>query len=528
MSRGSYGTLGRRSGSAAWQWVVIGIILGFACSATLVFGALAAGVISVGGGTGIAFGPTPTARVVTATPAPATDTPIPTEVIVTDTPTVDPAANLDIPAPTPTPTTDAVLEAAAAGAGQGDDPLLPTLTLPGQSALGTPPGGNPAAAQSGVRLPDSLDTTSAAPAAAAVQPTLAPGEVPAVLSVIASQMLPVDGGTFQMGTTPAEAAAAVRQCVEVDGGLCSPSYAEDSYPQHPVTVSSFQMEVTEVTYEQYITFLNFLGPSSHANGCEGQPCIAVRPESDTSNVTYDGANYDVPDVINNLPVVEVTWYGAKAYCETLGRRLPTEAEWERAARGDDGRIYPWGGDWNPALAWTNRSAPEGEEVLGAQPVDSNAAGSSPYGMLNMAGNVAEWVWDWYDERYYYDGTATQPDPQGPALGEQKVVRGGSWDAVPFFARTMHRQSMRPNDPQPWIGFRCAADIEAPGSNQPIGAQPLQPATPQAQSGPVGTPDPATLGNSVPQAGSQPTLRPTTVLVPQGGAGTQPLATLPPD
>lgn len=512
MSR--YGPIGRRSGSAAWQWVVIGMILGFACSATLVLGALAVGVLSVDGGTGIAFGVTTTPIIITATPQPATNTPIPTEVIITSTPTLDPAAEVEsVLAPSPTPTSNSALEplqTEAVTAAPTVSGILPTLTLPaaGQSALGLPPG---AQQDLTARNPGEADADG----------------VPAVLSIIASQMLPVDGGTFQMGTTPAEAAAAVRQCVEIDGGQCNPAYAEDSYPQHPVPISSFQMDVTEVTYEQYITFLNFLGAGSHANGCEGQPCLATRTESDTSNVTYDGANYDVPDVINNLPVVEVTWYGASAYCESLGRRLPTEAEWERAARGDDGRIYPWGGEWNPLLAWTNRSAPEGEQVLGAAPVDSYATGASPYGMLNLAGNVAEWVQDWYNPRYYYEASASQPDPQGPPLGDEKVVRGGSWDAVPFFARTMHRQSRRPNEPAPWLGFRCAADAGVPQNTQPIGAQPLQPQLPQS-----GTVDPSTLGGAVPPAGdegdlgnSQPTQRPPASLVPQVQVPATPAATI---
>lgn len=517
MSR--YGTIGRRSGSAAWQWVVIGMILGFACSATLVLGALAVGILSVDGGTGIAFGVSPTPIIITATPQPVTSTPTPTEVIVTATPTEDPQAALDsVSAPSPTPTTDPALlqttEEAAAPAQAG---VLPTLTLPGTSALGAPPG----AANPNAPL-QTTPPTGGQPAAAAQS-----GGIPAVLSVIASQMVPVDGGTFQMGTTPAEAAAAVRQCVDVDGGQCNPAYAEDSYPQHPVTVSSFQMEVTEVTYEQYITFLNYLGAGSHANGCNGQPCLATRSESNTSNVTYDGANYDVPDVINSMPVVEVTWYGAQTYCETLGRRLPTEAEWERTARGDDGRIFPWGSDWDALLAWTNRSAPEGEQVLGAAPVNSYPAGASPYGVLNMAGNVAEWVGDWYDSRYYYEASASQPDPQGPPLGDEKVVRGGSWDAVPFFSRTMHRQSRRPNEPAPWLGFRCAADVGVPQNTQPIGAQGVQPPAPQPQ----GTVNPATLGSNVPPAAgdegdlgsSQPTQPPQRTIVPQ--VQTQPQVTI---
>lgn len=476
MSR-NYGSLGRRSGSAAWQWVVIGMILGFACSAVVVLGGLAAGVLSVGEG-GVAFGPTNTPIIITATPEPVTPTEMPTEVIVT--PTEEIIEQSVIEAPTATPTID------------------PTQLTP--IATATPE-------------PTMTPTTASAQQVAA---QAAAGEIPPALASIASELVAIDGGEFQMGTTPAEAAQAVRDCTERDGGACTPAMAEDSSPQHPVTVSPFRIEETEVSYEQYIQFLNYLGPNSHLRGCDGQPCLATRSESDTSNVTFDSANYDVPDVINNLPVVEVTWYGAKAYCEALGRRLPTEAEWERAARGDDGRIYPWGGGWDATLAWTNRSAPDNGDEGGPVPVDSFPLGRSPYGAFNMAGNVAEWVSDWYDARYYFQPEASQLDPIGPPLGEEKVVRGGSWDAVPFFARTVHRQSRRPADPTPWIGFRCAADIEAPGAagntgltnTQPIGASPLISPTPDPASLGQGTfGDEGDLGNSSPTLPPAPTQLP---------------------
>jgi formylglycine-generating enzyme required for sulfatase activity len=469
MSR-SYGSLGRRSSSAAWQWVVLGLIFGFGCSAVLVLGAIAGGVLSVGG-QGIAFGPTATPIIITATRPPITPTSIPTEVLITPT-----MAEVVIEAPTATPTTDPTELTPIA-----TETLQPTATA----------------------------TTASSEQIAALA---AQGEIPPALASIASELSNVDGGQFQMGTTPAEAAQAVRDCTERDGGACTPAMAEDSYPQHGATVSPFRMETTEVTYSQYVTFLNYLGAGSHLRGCDGQPCLATRSESDTSNVTFDSANYDVPDVINDLPVVEVTWFGAKAYCESLGRRLPTEAEWERSARGDDGRVYPWGTDWDSTLAWTNRSAADDAEEGGPVSVESFPLGRSPYGVFNLSGNVAEWVSDWYDARYYYQPESAGPDPVGPPLGEEKVVRGGSWDAVPFFARTIHRQSRRPGDPTPWIGFRCAADIDAPGAStttstgadttntQPIGAQP------------IGTPDPATLGQDLPggsegDLGAQPTAPP---------------------
>jgi formylglycine-generating enzyme required for sulfatase activity len=261
------------------------------------------------------------------------------------------------------------------------------------------------------------------------------------------------------------------------------------------------METTEVSYAQYMAFMNALGPGSHRNGCGGQPCMQTRNESETSNIQFDGANYSVLLAINDYPMANVTWYGAKAYCEALGRRLPTEAEWEHAARGDAGNIYPWSNTWDPTLASTRRPA-SGEPAT--VPVSSFPGGASPFGILNMAGNVAEWVSDWYDPRFYGRPEATIANPQGPSSGTEKVVRGGSWDALPFFARTVHRQSHDPNDPQAWIGFRCVEDANSqpPTSTGPIGAN-----TNGSNSTDIPLPTLPTGGNEENTANSQPTLPP---------------------
>ncbi len=285
----------------------------------------------------------------------------------------------------------------------------------------------------------------------AVIPTLDP----ALLQTIATQMTVIDGGTFAMGTTPDEVRRAVDLCVTVQNGNCLIGMGEDSAPPHQVTLNAFQMEITEVTYPQFVAFLNSMGAGSHRNGCSGQLCLLTQAESETSAVVL-GAQYTFPEIIRNQPVVNVTWYGAQAYCDALGRRLPTEAEWERAARGSDGRIYPWGNTWNELLAKT--SIPE-DGSIGALPVSSYPAGVSPYGLFDMAGNVAEWVSDWYSAVYYRLPEASGLNPTGPTGGDQKVIRGGSWDAKPFFARTVHRQSFPPAQAGAWLGFRCAADYE---------------------------------------------------------------------
>lgn len=403
----------------------------------------------------------------------------------------------------------------------GSASVLPTSTTQPQFQAQAAPGDTSVggavqvipSATSQVTLSDDLilDTDNPAGGGGAV----AEEEIPAILDLLKTDMVEVPGGTFQMGTTLQEAAQAVRECVDVFGGACDPAMAEDSFPPRQITVGDFQIERTEVTYEQYIAFLNVLGARQHLNGCDGNPCLQTQNESDTSNISFDGQTYDVPDVINNLPVVSVTWYGASAYCETLNRRLPTEAEWEFAARGPNGNIYPWGsGLFDTTRAKTNRPIPESAAEVGAVPVGTYPTGASPFGALDMAGNAAEWVVDWYSPDHYSQSPSAT-DPQGPLGGTERVVRGGSWDAVPFFARSVHRQSLVPNDARPWLGFRCVAAPEDALTGGAVGNQPLIPANPIEQDAALG------LGTTTDGVNTSPTLP------PEGGAEEAPLATLAP-
>jgi formylglycine-generating enzyme required for sulfatase activity len=228
---------------------------------------------------------------------------------------------------------------------------------------------------------------------------------------VETPMVEVPAGEFMMGADGTQA-------------------LEDERPSHRVWLDAFSIDLYEVTTTQYAAFL-----------------AAAKRAAPWQWETVDLAQH------GDRPVIGVDWRDAEAFCTWSGKRLPTEAEWEKAARGSDGRLYPWGNQV-PTSELANFA-------LGARfsynqvllPVRSHDAGKSPYGLYHMAGNVYEWVQDWYGTSYY-EGSPGK-NPPGPAQGQFKVLRGGSWSDLPKYLLTYGRFKLPPETRNSYTGFRCA-------------------------------------------------------------------------
>ena len=193
-------------------------------------------------------------------------------------------------------------------------------------------------------------------------------------------------------------------------------------PVHTVHVDSFYIDKYELTNAEYRVYLEQTGKPAPKYW---------------DNTKYNG---------DDQPVVGVTWDEATAYCRWAGKRLPTEAEWELAARGRDGTLYPWG-DVESIVATNTRESKEGRPL----PVGSFAAGASSHGLYDMSGNVWEWCYDWYDEDYYRN--SPYKNPMGPQGGKEKVIRGGGWN---ISIRDMaFRKRVKSDQRYSSLGFRCA-------------------------------------------------------------------------
>ena len=211
---------------------------------------------------------------------------------------------------------------------------------------------------------------------------------------------------------------------------------DDEQPVHRVTVKAFYLDTQEVTVARYAHFL-------------------ASQKSDPPfkwNEATSGSH-------ENKPVVGVNWYDARDYCRSVGKRLPTEAEWELAARGTEGRMYPWG-DTHPTKGHANagRTKWHGYDTL--TNVGQFELGKTPNGVYDLAGNLWEWVADWYDATYYQ--FSPRENPSGPSAGPLRALRGGAWNNDAKSIRSANRAGYAPDARRNDVGFRCAKD--APPSN----------------------------------------------------------------
>ena len=261
----------------------------------------------------------------------------------------------------------------------------------------------------GFRCAESAGTTAAsqAPVVTETASTLFARTGNSVSNLDGMKLMYIPAGAFQMGSEKGNS---------------------DEGPVHTVALDAFWIDQTDITNAMYAM------------------CVSAK----VCNEPWATGSYSRPIYYGNFlyadyPVVDVDWSQADAYCKWAGRSLPTEAQWEKAARGTDGRTYPWGEGVNLSKANYN-----GSDTTKA---GSYPNGASPYGALDMAGNVLQWVADWYNSDYY--AKSLEKDPPGPSSGNGRVMRGGSWHANEDNVRSSVRSVYKPSEWYSYLGFRCA-------------------------------------------------------------------------
>lgn len=338
--------------------------------------------------------------------------------------------------PLPATTTAAVTTAPSSLAGS----LSPTATVTATTAA------TPTTAATATEAATATTAATTTPTATAVNIAAAGPETLPTRLLREADGMPlrlVPAGTFGMGTDSDR-----------------PEVGFDERPEHLVTLDAFYMDEYEVSAGQFARFLNGQ-PPDYQSSCPGLGCFFSRQRIGGTSFIVEvetpegGIRYEAAAGFENYPVNHVSWYGARDYCAAVGGRLPTEAEWEYAARGTDGRIYPWGNERpdNTLAVFASESFND------IRPVDALPAGASPFGILGLAGSMWEWTADIYSPTYYQESPAV--NPTGPEDGSGRVTRGGGWpnnnqaDRI----RSTNRNWLEPDYLSADLGFRCVVDIE---------------------------------------------------------------------
>lgn len=244
-----------------------------------------------------------------------------------------------------------------------------------------------------------------------------------------SPMVAIPAGWFLMGS--------VRKDDDPYG--MSTQFDDTELPQRRIWLDAYELDRNEVSLGEYLAFLRQQ---------KREP-----PEELHRLIWHVITVHAMPDpVLTRWPALYLTWNDAADFCRAGHKRLPTEAEWEKAARGSDGLLFPWG-QAKPSTELAVFGKYHAHEIPLVAAVDSGEEGQSPYGVRHMAGNVAEWVQDWFGFDYY--SVIPERNPPGPSSGRYRGVRGGSWKSKPAMLRTATRSGAPPEQRSPTIGFRCA-------------------------------------------------------------------------
>ena len=299
-------------------------------------------------------------------------------------------------------------------------PSAPPPTVPKQDADAKPPVKTPPPLPEGNKEPGSSATPAPAkPPSKATHPpngntpqkaATMPQPPAEIVGKDGAPMVLIPAGEFTMGSDKGD---------------------DDEQPIHKVFLDSFYIDKFEVTNGRFAKFV----------------------EAIQSEPPWGFADKETPVTRPDQPVRWVNWMDAIGYCLWAGKRLPTEAEWEKAARGPDARVYPWGND-APTPAHAVFGLKEGSDTVSA--IGNRDKGKSPYGAHDLAGNLYEWTTDWYDEEFYSKNPAI--NPKGPAEGAAKVQRGGSYINGAYRLRSSFRTKGDPTEHDPNVGFRCAQDV----------------------------------------------------------------------